>query len=337
MKKDQFLELLGKKLTNDISASELKLLNVAMVENEDYQKLAQTFHRYFNQKQGKKSKTAKLKDAWATIAKAEQENFKPNFNYSDPKISRFTIGTLPKIAAILIVMAIFAFMTWRVVKNDTPTWVTITAGQQKSFKLMDDGSKIWLNKHSFISYNENFGQQHREITLHGEAYFEVAKNAKVPLSIHVGPIDIEVKGTAFNVNAYGKNDSIEIALVRGLIQVSNKLEGVQKVLLRPNQKLVAANSGKGSFSILPIHSIALNNEMKWTVDTLVFRKEKLKDLVPQLEKKYNLKIEIRSTTLQEKRFSGTFTDENIQQVLEALKLSYPLTYLINDKLVVIKD
>lgn len=78
-------------------------------------------------------------------------------------------------------------------------------------------------------------------------------------------------------------------------------------------------------------------EIKQTDDTLIFRKEKLKDLAIRMEKKYQLKIEIQSEQLKEKRFSGTFSTETIQQALEALKLSYPLTYTISNGLVTIKD
>jgi ferric-dicitrate binding protein FerR (iron transport regulator) len=131
-----------------------------------------------------------------------------------------------------------------------------------------------------------------------------------------------------------------VALVRGLIEVTDKLDKSHKVLLKPNEKLVfSTNPAKGhaNFMVFSLAENALLTNTKWIADTLVFRKEKLKDLALRMEKKYDLKIEVHSELLKEKRFSGTFTDETIHQALEALKLSYPLTYTINNRLVIIKD
>lgn len=94
---------------------------------------------------------------------------------------------------------------------------------------------------------------------------------------------------------------------------------------------------QNDFRVLSLNSSVLLKETRWTADTLVFHKEKLKELVIRMEKKYDLKIEIQAKQLKEKRFSGTFTNETIQQALEALKLSYPLTYTISGRLVVINE
>ncbi|MEJ7779016.1 MAG: DUF4974 domain-containing protein [Daejeonella sp.] len=129
-------------------------------------------------------------------------------------------------------------------------------------------------------------------------------------------------------------------VLRGLIQVSDRLDSKRKVLLHPNEKLIFNNSqniGQNKFLVRSMKSGALLNDTKWIADTLIFNKEKLRDLTVRMEIKYDLKIEIYSEKLKDKRFSGTFTNENIQQALEALKLSYPLTYTINNRLVVIKD
>ncbi|MFI5453374.1 FecR family protein [Pedobacter sp. UC225_61] len=338
MKKDKFLFLLSKKLSNDISLEENELLIIAIHTNDEYKQLAEKLTKYFNQRKTRNSKTDKLRATWAMIAKAEEENLEGTFDYTTPKHKFNT--TIIKIAAVLIVVLASTILVYTLQKRNQQESETISTTTTKSFKLLADGTKIWLNKNSVLSYNSSFGKEKREISLKGEAYFDVVKNSAIPLFIHAGNITIEVKGTAFNVNAYTDKSYIQVALIRGLIQVSHEKDSKNIVLLKPNQKLTIPNAvvnGTSKFTIEPINTIALLNETKWTSDTLIFRKEKLKDLVIQLEKKYELKIEIQSAHLKERRFSGTFTTETIKQVLDALKLSYPLTYTISNKLVIIKD
>jgi len=338
MKKEKFLFLLSKKLSNDISLEENELLTIAINTSDEYKQLADKLTKYFNQKKARNSKTDKLRATWAMIAKAEEENFEGTFDYTAPK-RKFNTNFI-KIAAVLILALASTILVYTLQKRNQEEIESISTTTTKSFKLLADGTKIWLNKNSVLSYNSSFGKEKREISLKGEAYFDVVKNSAIPLFIHAGNITIEVKGTAFNVNAYTDKAYVQVALIRGLIQVSHEKDSKNIVLLKPNQKLTIPNAlvnGTSKFTIEPINTVSLLNETKWTSDTLIFRKEKLKDLAIQLEKKYELKIEIQSAHLKERRFSGTFTTETIKQVLDALKLSYPLTYTISNKVVIIKD
>lgn len=333
MKQDKFLLLLSKKLSGDISIEEIEQFNNAVNGSEEYKQTADKLSKYFNHHNNKNSKTDKLRNTWATIAKAEHTDFEGMYDYTAPKSNT---KVLLKIAALLVVTLSMVLIGYQLLKNVEQEMNTVSTNQ-KSFTQLEDGTKVWLNKNSSIRYNTSFGKHKREISLKGEAYFDVVKNSAVPLFVHVGNIDIEVKGTAFNVDAYPTKPAIEVALIRGSIQISNKLDTTTKVLLHPNQKVIVSNTGVGKFIVMPVNELDLLGETKWTSDTLTFYKEKLKDLVIQLEKKYELKIEIQSAKLKEKRFSGTFINETLQQALAALKLSYPLTYTIDNKLVIIKD
>lgn len=340
MEKDQFLALLSKRLTKEISAEEDITLTNAIASNEEFGQIAEKLIRYFNRRDVGNTAADKLKGIWAMIEKAEYEGFKPVSNESVYQKHRFNTNALLKIAVVLILGVSVIGLSQFYKQSESTGSGHYAATYQKAFKLLEDGTKVWLNKNSSMHYNTEFGRSKREITLQGEAYFDVAENAAVPLFIHVGELDIEVKGTAFNVNANRENPSVEVALARGLIEVRNRMNN-DKILLKPNEKLVIphhlTDGHPGQFTVVPLEPLSLLKEIKWTSDTLVFRKEKLKDLIVQMEKKYELKMEIHSAKLGEKRFSGVFTNETIQQALEALKLSYPLTYVISNKLVVISD
>jgi transmembrane sensor len=341
MKKDQFLKLLSKKLSGDISNAENEILDRALKSNEEYKSLAAEISNYFHHRKTEGPQADRLKNVWEIIAKTEHEDLQGRFNYSAPKTTTFSYASVFKIAAVLCVLISVSIVGYQLLnRNSKQAFDNLTTTNNKSFKVLDDGTKIWLNKKSSISFNKAFGKDKREIFLKGEAYFDVVKNAAIPLFIHAGNIDIEVKGTAFNVNAYNEDQEIQVALIRGSIQVTNRLNKHNKVLLKPNEKLIYANyhlEKDNGFLVIPMGSKLVSGVAKWTSDTLVFQKERLKDLVKRMEKKYSVKIEIQSDKLEEKRFSGTFTDETIQQALEALKLSYPLVYTINDRLIIIRD
>jgi transmembrane sensor len=338
MKRNVFLKLLSQKISGEISEAANQELVKAIDRNPAYKEIASELMS------NKAESTAdlasrELEKIWTKIDVAN-ESHTEKFDFNAPKkLAPYT--QILKIAAILLLLIGAAVSSYQLLYRSNNKLENIATGNEKTFKVLDDGTKIWLNKQSTISYNQDFGKRKREIFLTGEAYFDVVKNKAIPLFIHAGNINIEVKGTAFNINAYKNQPQIQVSLLRGSIQITEKSNKIPLVLLRPNEKFIYKNSldenGNPRFYIVsvPVHKIV--KEVKWIADTLVFKKEKLKDLALKMEIKYNSKIEIQSERLKEKRFSGTFTDETLQQALEALKLSYPLTYTINNKLVVIKD
>lgn len=341
MEKDQFIHLLSKKLSKQISDSEQKLLEQAL-QNEEYRMLAIQIEAYFVKRDRVSPIIIPLDTTWTKIAEAEKNGLRNNFDFSAPKQNLFA-SALFRAAAIITVILGVGWVSYYFSKSaDTKL---LAATDQMIFKVLEDGTRVWLNKQSSIVYNPEFGKRQREITLKGEAYFDVVKNSAVPLVIHAGEptngIDIEVKGTAFNVNAYQENEGIEVALLRGSIAVTDRKNAKNSVLLKPNDKLVFANSSisqhQSAFNIVTLKPELILREASWAADTLVFHKERLVDLAPKLAKKYDLKIEIQSEKLKEKRFSGSFINETIYQALEALKLSYPLTYTVDKQLVIIKE
>lgn len=341
MKKGKFIRLLSKKLSGEIVEEDSMRLDRVIKGSEEYRLLAVKLDSYFKEKADFKPSIAQLNRVWEMIKVDRNENFKGKFDYSKPTKGPFVYTSLLNIAAILVVLIGIGTLGYHLLNNNSrQNFDTLTTAAGKAFRILDDGTKIWLNKNSTMSYSKAFGQHKREIILEGEAYFDVVKNSAIPLFIHAGNIDIEVKGTAFNVNAYKGSHEIRVGLVRGLIQVTDRMDRKRKILLHPNEKLIFSNSknrNQNEFLVRFMETEALLNDTRWIADTLIFNKEKLVDLAVRMEKKYDLKITVQSEQLREKRFSGIFTNETINQALEALKLSYPLTYIINNKLVVIKD
>lgn len=344
MKKQYFLGLLAKRWSGEISLVENTQLQQAMEQDEDLKQIALELEAYFERKKdnagNRRNAARKLQGTWETIALAGQQKFVPEYDHTKPLKSIFSITYVLKIAVVFLVVlgcAVVTFNYWN--REGTVKFNTLNTTVDKLYKTLDDGTKVCLNRGSSMRFNAGFGKDKREIFLEGEAFFDVAKNKEIPLYIHARNLNIEVKGTAFNVNAYREKGKVEVSLFRGLVEITSNPDKGDRLLLKPNEKLIATvKEGRTgmAFMVLPMIASKQLQEINWTQDSLVFKKEKLKDLVVRLEKKYTIKIEIRKEELKDKRFSGSFAGEGLKEALEALKLSYPFTYTISNSLVIIK-
>ena len=231
--------------------------------------------------------------------------------------------------------------------------------RKKVFVALPDSTKIWLNTESKISYNNDFGKYKREIYLSGEAFFDVAHNEKVPLIVHAQNIDIRVKGTSFNVSSYADNNKVETSLIRGLVEVTNRVEPDRKILLKPNEKLVVMGDGKTNVTdiaatkenqtkdhpsaspyliqkLTPEPSTWLIPEISWLEDKLVFDHETFENLAEQMQRWYKVTIYFRDDEVRKFRYTGVFDKENIRQALSALQLSYHFEYNIHNNEITIR-
>jgi ferric-dicitrate binding protein FerR (iron transport regulator) len=339
MRKKYFLVLLSKRLTGELSSGEEEKLQQAMEQDEEYKRIAGELIFYFQSKnENQLAADDKLQKAWEQITEVKNpDRDVSGLDNSGIAKHRFFAQNLLRAAAILIPL-IAGIAIWYLFNQRQPvSFATLSSSHQKIFKTLDDGTRIWLRQGSTIRYNDDFGKSKREMFLSGEAFFEVAKNRSIPLFLHAGSIDIEVKGTSFNVIADQEHSGVEVSLIRGLVEITDNLNKDRSVLLKPMQKFIfSAGRLSDSFHIINLAPAQQLQDIKWTIDSLVFKKERLEDLAVQMERKYQVKIQIQTEKLKNKRFSGVLRDELLTEALDALKLSYPFTYTIKDSLVIIK-
>src|SRR5439155_8152 len=116
-----------------------------------------------------------------------------------------------------------------------------------TYMVLPDGTQVWLNAESRITYSNTFNKSLREVNLEGEAYFDVTHDAAHPFIVHTSSIAIKVLGTAFTVKSYASDKTIEATLLRGSIEVvKNNDPSAPKVILRPHEKLVFNKEEKNS-------------------------------------------------------------------------------------------
>jgi transmembrane sensor len=221
-----------------------------------------------------------------------------------------------------------------------------TKNGSKTKTVLPDGSQVWLNAETNLTYNERFGKDNREVNLTGEAFFVVVKDSAHPFIIHTRRMDLKVVGTSFNVKSYPGEQTSEAALISGSLEIRLTAGDRQKIILRPSQKLVISNDSvpradkKNAGNSVDEPFMDIRNvthfkqadsiiiETSWVENQLVFQDEALKDIALKMEKWYGVPIDFEKEFLKELRFTGFFEKETIQQALHALSISGDFNYVI---------
>ena len=195
-------------------------------------------------------------------------------------------------------------------------FVQTPLGVKTKIKL-DDGSTVWMNSGSQISYPVKF-RRTRKIELSGEAYFDVAKSKK-PFIVSAKFGDIAVYGTSFNVKAYPDEESFEVTLEEGRVGIES-LNGNQSIHLKPGQQAYLENNS------LKVKSIDTEYYTSWKDGKMIFKREPFRSFVTKLERWYNIDIEYSDPELDEIWYSGTIEMETISEVMDLISKSAPITY-----------
>jgi transmembrane sensor len=264
-------------------------------------------------------------------------------------------------AVTAIIAGAWMFAGWYKKHNALAANEVIAPKGSKTRTILPDGSTVWLNAGSRIMY-ANFNGPVREITLEGEAYFDVvhvenaATHQRKPFIVHAGSIDIKVLGTAFNIKSYPDEKTIETTLIRGLVQITRKGDkSGEPVYLHPNEKIVlpvnssdagieknpaSTASSQPSQNIIRIDSTVKENEhleTAWVYNRLEFRGDNFEQLALKLERWYNIKIYFEDDAARQLVFNGSLQTETVEQAFMALKEAVPFQVSINNNEVFIKS
>ena len=244
---------------------------------------------------------------------------------------------LQRVAAILIVpfVGLSGFLLLKTVKDKQPVVVQVSAvvpsaqeyitpAGMRSKVLLPDSSEVWLNASSRLTVQAGFGAQTRQVELVGEAYFKVAQNKKSPFVVSTSEMDIKALGTAFNVSAYSGSSMHQTVLVEGKVEVATKMG--ERINMRPDQ-LIELNKDEG---VVAVQS-NVNTELytAWTNGILIFQKTPMEDVISTLERWFNITIELRDPVLKSYRYTGTFDNRSLEQIMSYISLSSDINYKID--------
>lgn len=210
--------------------------------------------------------------------------------------------------------------------------------------VLPDGSTVWLNADSRLEYAGSFSDSLREVTLTGEAFFDIKKDAQRPFVVHTSDLDIKVLGTAFNVKSYPRDEVIETTLIHGMIEVSSTNQpGAPKVILHPHDKLVFNKTGSKdnqqisgktipaakpfTITTLPrqLNDTAIR-ETAWIYNKLIFDGETFREIAAAMERWYDVKIVFHDEKIASLPIHVQFRNETIDEALFALQQIESFSY-----------
>lgn len=191
---------------------------------------------------------------------------------------------------------------------------------------LPDGTFVMLNAGSQLTYPETFAGKNREVTLSGQAFFQVHEDAEHPFIVKTKDMNVIAMGTSFEIFSFDNDSSVETILLSGKVKVETKNEADEKVTgeytLNPNEKLTYAENGK-----ISIEEVDANSYSAWRVGgRLSFKNEKLSMILPRLEKWYGQKIECPEKVADYYRFTFTVRTEPLDLILNIMSHSAPLSY-----------
>ena len=191
--------------------------------------------------------------------------------------------------------------------------------------VLPDGSEVWLNSLSELSYPRQFTGNERTVQLIGEAFFKVVSDEKNRFNvITADKMVVSAYGTEFNVNAYKEDLHNTITLTVGSIDVSLDSFSDSQSLV-PGQKAIVGTLTKK----LMITEADTYVETAWKEGKMVFRREKIQNIAEKLARKFGVVIQIEGNISNDYEFTATFTDESLEDILELLKLSSSIDYSIS--------
>jgi len=238
-------------------------------------------------------------------------------------------------AAILIigVSSVLVFTNPGNLSSGTFTEIAVSKGS-KSQMTLPDGSQVWLNADSKLKYDQSFNAVDRDIELTGEAYFQVAKNPSKPFRVRACGLEVEAKGTAFNVKAYPEESVVEATLIEGIVDVGLVGRNEERLRLKPSEQVYyykSDGSAQSNGRFLVSKGIATGPVTSWMKGQLEINGETLKSIAVKLSRQYDVKIEFDDPSIESLRFTGVFNNETIGQIMEVLKISSPVDYQIQDR------
>lgn len=252
-------------------------------------------------------------------------NVKNNLGLNEQKKKRPTLPLkVLRVACIsFFILMLTAGIYYFSIENKTVEY-TANFGEMKKIDL-PDGSEVWLNAGSAITYHKKFSNSKRVIKLSGEAFFDVKPDSMKPFIVEVNKLSVKVLGTSFNIEEYPDDSRTVVTLHTGRVKVDISNDEAGAYFLEPNQQLIY-NHDSG-VELQQVHANEINS---WKDGNLIFYNTTLNEIIHKLERYFNIKIIIHGIGDNDDCYSVKFVDgENIDQIMNVLsKMGGNFTYEI---------
>ncbi len=232
------------------------------------------------------------------------------------------------VAASLLITLVFGFlMKTNTSQEEIRHYICMTEGSTSTF-YMEDSTKVVLNKNSELSYTSHYGQQERKVQLAGEAYFEVARNAKAPFIVDMNGVAVRVLGTKFTVDNKKGSDVVKTILLEGSVRFTSQ---EQNVLMKPHQKLMFNRNTKN----LELTEVDSEQEMAWKDGLFKYRSLSFETLINKLEADYGVNVVIKNKRLLnlDVKLTGSFEQNaSFDKVLDVINRTIKIKWTKEDSI-----
>lgn len=197
---------------------------------------------------------------------------------------------------------------------------------------LPDGTKVWLNENTRLTYPESFNGNTRMVSLSGEAFFEVRKDLGRPFVVEMESLAVEVLGTSFGASCYKDDKMEEIVLKSGSVCISGE-SLPSPIVLKPSERLIWSPF-EGSADVAEID---VENTYRWYEKYLAFDNARFGDILANIEYRYNVDVKLLTSVSMDKRLSLTIIREPLETIMDVIATLLPIRYEIHGDSLIIRD
>jgi len=220
-------------------------------------------------------------------------------------------------------LSFYFLNNWKQKSDNNQYTLYVPYGAKMRMELPDK-SVVWLNAGSTLRYAQNFGKANRQLFLEGEAYFDVTKNPALPFVVNTEQLSVKVLGTKFDVEAYTEDKQLNVTLLRGSVHITTAYQPNQTLTLAPNQRAVIDKTNHN----VEVKEVNGELSMKWTQGQIVFDEELFGEIICQLEREFNVTIDVKRPELNNLHFYGNFRyAQSIEEIFDIITANNDFHYI----------
>lgn len=323
-------EIIRKYFVGEIASEEAAKLETWLAKSEENMQAFEALEKVWLEKSSEPelvTTDALIDKIWYEGVEKEKEN----------SVRVREINYFIKAAAVVLIFIATPFIVYKAIQKPASEFATPkmivkeNPGGQKSQIVLPDGSVVWLNAASSISYSPGFDANERNVALKGEAYFEVTSNPSKPFVVKSENIWVTALGTSFNVQAYSDQNDIVVSLLTGKAKVQNRNPELEPVFLLPGNELTY-NKSNGDMSRQSFNSIAA---IGWKDGILVFDSDEYPDAIRKLSRWYGIKIITMGVPPADWKLTTSFKNEALANILRSLRFGKEFKYELNKEKLII--
>lgn len=336
---NRYTELIAKKLSGEITKADMEILedwlNSSTKNQEEYE-IHSSFWSDLKIKRTSNNADNIFVGISAAIHEDEQEKREA---HRIPVKSRSLSFLWRGIAATVLVLIVAVFVYKSAINKEELSVAQSTQMIEKSLPIgqkmkifLPDGSTVWLNAESSISYPKRFADKKRVVTLKGEAFFDVNKDPSKPFIVKTQKMDVIVLGTKFNVRDYDNEEKTDVALESGKVMVETSASSKKKYMLLPGEAIsMSKKSGE-----IEKYKAESKSAFRWKDGVIYFHNTNFDEVISKLSRWYGVEFIIENYDGRKWEYSAEFKNDNLSNILHSMSFTKGFEYEIDQNKVTLK-